>query len=25
VDVKCEFQACICFHSAYIVWLCTLC
>jgi hypothetical protein len=19
VDVKCEFQACICFHSAYIV------
>jgi hypothetical protein len=25
VDVKCEFQACVCFHSAYTVWLCTLC
>jgi len=25
VDVKCEFQVCVCFHSAYTVWLCTLC
>jgi len=25
VDVKCEFQACVCFHSACTAWLCTLC
>jgi hypothetical protein len=25
VAVKCEFQACVCFHSAYTLWLYTLC
>lgn len=25
VDVKCEFQACFYFHSAYCICLCALC